>query len=129
MPPDLNRRQLSSVVTVKDGNRIILGGLINTRNTMESNKVPILGDIPVLSYLFRYEERVKQVQELVIVIEPHIISKDSNNVSLKELGYEGLSDDIVRISNKSQTDKTDALTEQNSKIFKSDKDVKEEDGI
>jgi general secretion pathway protein D len=129
MPPDLNRRQLSSVVTVKDGNRIILGGLINTRNTMESNKVPILGDIPVLSYLFKYEEKVKQVQELVIVIEPHIISKDSNNVSLKELGYEGLSDDIVRISNKSQTDKTDALTEQNSKIFKSDKDVKEEDGI
>jgi len=129
MPPDLNRRQLSSVVTVKDGNRIILGGLINTRNTMESSKVPILGDIPVLSYLFRYEEKVKQVQELVIVIEPHIISKDSNNVSLKELGYEGLSDDIVRISNKSQTDKTDALTEKNSKIYKSDKDVKEEDGI
>jgi general secretion pathway protein D len=96
---------------------------------MESSKVPILVDIPVLSYLFRYEEKVKQVQELVIVIEPHIISKDSNNVSLKELGYEGLSDDIVRISNKSQTDKTDALTEQNSKIFKSDKDVKEEDGI
>jgi general secretion pathway protein D len=33
MPPDLNRRQLSSVVTVKDGNRIILGGLINTKNS------------------------------------------------------------------------------------------------
>lgn len=132
MPPDLNRRQLSSVVTVKDGNRIILGGLINTRNTMESNKVPILGDIPILSYLFKYEEKVKQVQELVIVIEPHIISKDSNNISLKELGYEGLSDDIVRISNKSQTDKTDALTKQNSKIIKSDKkakEVKEEDEI
>ena len=132
MPPDLNRRQLSSVVTVKDGNRIILGGLINTRNTMESNKIPILGDIPVLSYLFKYEEKVKQVQELVIVIEPHIVSKDSNNISLKELGYEGLNDEIVRISNKSQTDKVDALTEKNSKIYKSDKkaqEVKEEDEI
>ena len=134
MPPDLNRRQLSSVVTVKDGNRIILGGLINTRNTMESNKVPILGDIPVLSYLFKYEEKIKEVQELVIVIEPHIINKDSNNVSLKELGYEGLSDDIVRLSNKSQTDKVDALTEKNSKIYKSkkskeDKKVKEADEI
>ena len=114
MPPDLSRRQLSSVVTVKDGNRIILGGLINTRNTMESNKVPILGDIPVLSYLFKYEEKVKQVQELVIVIEPHIISKDSNNISLKELGYEGLSDKIVHISNKSHAKKAEALRKQNS---------------
>lgn len=95
MPPDLNRRQLSSVVTVKDGNRIILGGLINTQNTSQSNKVPILGDIPIVSYLFKYEEMVKQVQELVIIIEPHIIHKEINSVSLSELGYEGLKDDIL----------------------------------
>jgi general secretion pathway protein D len=95
MPPDLNRRQLSSVVTVKDGNRIILGGLINTQNVNESNKVPILGDIPVINYLFKYEEMVKQVQELVIIIEPRIIDKEINSVSLSELGYEGLSNSIL----------------------------------
>jgi len=125
MPPDLNRRQLSSVVTVKDGNRIILGGLINTRNTVQSNKVPLLGDIPILSYLFKYEEKIKQVQELVIVIEPHIIKKEKNNISLKQLGYEGLDDNIVRISNKSQTEKTDALSRKNSKILKAEKKQKE----
>ena len=54
MPPDLNRRQLSSVVTVKDGNRIILGGLINTKNSLNENKVPLLGDIPLLGYAFKY---------------------------------------------------------------------------
>jgi len=95
MPPDLNRRQLSSVVTVKDGNRIILGGLINTKNTNKSNKVPILGDIPIISYLFKYEEKVKVVQELVIIIEPHIIDKEVNSISLSDLGYEGLSDEIL----------------------------------
>ena len=98
MPPDLNRRQLSSVVTVKDGNRIILGGLINTRNTKKANKIPILGDIPGISYLFRYEEITKEVQELVIVIEPHIINRDKNNISLSELGYEGLSDVAMGIT-------------------------------
>ncbi len=98
MPPDLNRRQLSSVVTVKDGNRIILGGLINTRNNVSSSKVPILGDIPGLSYLFRYEEITKQVQELVIIIEPHIIDKDVNNVSLADIGYDGITDDIAKIT-------------------------------
>ncbi|MBD3831642.1 MAG: pilus (MSHA type) biogenesis protein MshL, partial [Arcobacter sp.] len=111
MPPDLNRRQLSSVVTVKDGNRIILGGLINTKNTNESNKVPLLGDIPVISYLFKYEEQVKQVQELVIIIEPHIIHKEENSVSLSDLGYEGLSNDLITIESASRPAKnTDSLS-------------------
>ncbi len=95
MPPDLTRRQLSSVVTVKDGHRIILGGLINTKNTNESSKVPILGDIPIISYLFKHEEMVKQTQELVIIIEPHIIHKSKTSVSLSDLGYKGFSDDFL----------------------------------
>ncbi|WP_428737322.1 hypothetical protein [Sulfurimonas sp.] len=95
MPPDLNRRQLSSVVTVKDGKRVILGGLINTKNTNESNKVPVLGDIPLISYMFKYEEMVKQTQELVIIIEPHIIHKNKPDISLSDLGYEGLSNDLL----------------------------------
>ena len=99
MPPDLTRRQLSSVVTVKDGNRIILGGLINTHNTNESSKVPILGDIPIISYLFKYEKMVKSTQELVIIIEPHIIHKSKNSISLSDLGYEGLSNDLLKLHN------------------------------
>ncbi|MCK9473636.1 pilus (MSHA type) biogenesis protein MshL [Sulfurimonas sp.] len=95
MPPDLRRRQLSSVVTVKDGNRIILGGLINTSNNVRMNKVPILGDIPIINYLFKYEDRQKITQELVIVIEPHIVRKDDKKLSLSDLGYEGLSENVL----------------------------------
>lgn len=95
MPPDLNRRQLSSVVTVKDGNRIILGGLINTKNVQEESRIPLLGSIPGLSYLFSYEQSIKQTEELVIVIEPHIIKKEDNTLSLSDLGYEGITNDIL----------------------------------
>ena len=95
MPPDLDRRQLSSVVTVKDGSRIILGGLINTKTTLDSNQVPLLGDIPVLGALFSYEETAKSTQELIIIIEPHIIDKDNSKISLKDLGYKGLNDSIL----------------------------------
>jgi len=102
MPPDLTRRQLSSVVTVKDGNRIILGGLINTKTTHETSKVPILGDIPIVSYLFKYEEQVKETQELVIVIEPHIIHKSKNNVSLEDLGYTGYTDELINAESASK---------------------------
>ena len=98
-PPDLNRRQLSSVVTVKDGNRIILGGLIQTTTNKSGNKIPILGDIPVLSYLFGREEDSKQIQELVIVIEPHIIRTDKSNPSLSDLGYEGINEGMLNHKN------------------------------
>ena len=99
MPPDLSRRQLSSVVTVKDGNKIILGGLINTKNTESVSKVPLLGDIPGLGYFFSREEMSKQVEELVIVIEPHIIHKENNNLSLSDLGYQGISNEILGMPN------------------------------
>jgi len=116
MPPDLNRRQLSSVVTVKDGNRIILGGLINTKNTQQASKVPILGDIPIISYLFKYEEKVKVVEELVIIIEPHIIHKEKNTISLSDLGYEGLNNNILTHEKSiSISDGNDKISAKNSK--------------
>ncbi len=87
MPPDLDRRQLSAVVTVKDGNRIILGGLIGSRENFKTNKVPLLGDIPGLGYFFKYEEKVRNVEELVIVIEPHIIKPEGNTLTIVDLGY------------------------------------------
>ena len=120
MPPDLNRRQLSSVITVKDGGRVILGGLINTRNTITANKVPLLGDIPGINYLFRYEDMTKHIQELVIIIEPHIIDKDNSNISLADLGYKGISDQgvILEKNNKKQTDEASV-----------NKDTKEADEI
>jgi len=87
MPPDLDRRQLAAVVTVKDGNRIILGGLIGSRENFKTNKVPLLGDIPGLGYFFKYEEKIRQVEEIVIVIEPHIIKPQGNTLTLEGLGY------------------------------------------
>ncbi len=103
IPPDLDRRQLSSVVTVKDGNRIILGGLISSKVANKASKVPLLGDIPGLSYFFKYEEKVKEVEELVIIIQPHIIRKEKNNISLKDLGYEGITNEMVNLPEKIDT--------------------------
>ncbi len=87
MPPDLSRRQMSSVISVKDGNRVILGGLINTKNVNDANKVPLLGDLPILGYLFKREGISKRTEEIVIIIEPHIIKKEADTLSLGDLGY------------------------------------------
>jgi len=87
IPPDLDRRQLSSVVIVQDGKQVILGGLINTRHNKSASKIPLLGDIPGLSYLFSSKSHSTTIEELVIIIEPHIIKKGKKNITLKDLGY------------------------------------------
>jgi general secretion pathway protein D len=86
IPPDLIRRQIASVIKIKDGNHAILGGLITTQRGTKINKVPLLGDIPLLSNLFRKEEKIEEVVELILIITPHIVH-NGNDVSLKELGY------------------------------------------
>lgn len=95
MPPDLSRRQVSSVVSIHDGERVILGGLINRRSTTTSTKLPLLGDLPFVGYLFKQEGKAERVEELVIIIEPHIVKRSGSTVGLTDLGYSRISP-IVR---------------------------------
>jgi len=91
IPPDLVRRQIASVIKVKDGQHAILGGLIFSRTGVKINKVPLLGDLPLLEYAFKHEEKINKVEELVMIVTPHII-KNSKSVSLKDLGYSKLNE-------------------------------------
>jgi len=86
IPPDLIRRQIASVIKVKDGQHAILGGLISSKTGVKINKVPLLGDIPFLEYVFKKEEIINTVEELVLIITPHVV-KNAKSVSLKDLGY------------------------------------------
>ncbi len=92
IPPDLSRKQISSVVTLNDGEHVILGGLISSKTGTQVSKVPLLGDLPLLEYLFKREKRVNKVDELVLIITPHIIKTDSD-LSLEDLGYRKLRDE------------------------------------
>jgi len=91
IPPDLLRRQIASVVKVKDGEHAILGGLITSKTGYKLNKVPLLGDLPVLGNAFKHEEKIQTVEELVLIITPHIV-KNAKSVSLKDLGYNKLNE-------------------------------------
>ena len=92
IPPDLSRKQISSVVTLQDGQHVILGGLISSKTGTKVSKVPLLGDLPLLEHLFKREVRVDTVDELVLIITPHIIKKDKV-LSLEDLGYKKLNDE------------------------------------
>jgi general secretion pathway protein D len=81
---------MASVVTGKDGAHVILGGLITDKIQNETNKVPLLGDIPLVGYAFKYEEQTKEKIELVIIVTPHLV-KAKNSMTLKDIGYNKLS--------------------------------------
>jgi general secretion pathway protein D len=91
IPPDMTRKQLSTVVTTENGKRIILGGLISSSTTIQKNIVPLFGYIPLIGTLFKSTTKVKIVEELVIVITPQIINR--SNFKIKEFGYKYLGSD------------------------------------
>ena len=87
IPPDMLKKQISSVVKLKDGQKIILGGLIDTQERTVVKKIPLLGDIPLINTLFKHKNKSKIITELVIIISPHIIDFEDDEVSLKDVGY------------------------------------------
>ena len=89
IPPDLSRKQISSVVTMQDGQHVILGGLISSKTGTKVSKVPLLGDLPLLDQVFKREVNIDRVEELVLIVTPHIIKKNQE-MSLSELGYRKL---------------------------------------
>jgi general secretion pathway protein D len=89
MPPDIKRRQISSVIKVRDGDHAILGGLITRGKGTTTEGVPLLQKIPILGYAFKKEQKIDTTDELVLIITPHII-RSNKNLSLKDLGYKTL---------------------------------------
>lgn len=77
----LNRRNMElSNVRIKDGETLVLGGLIREIENQTVSKVPILGDIPILGLFFKNQKRAIEKTELVITITPRII-KDTEDVT------------------------------------------------
>jgi len=70
--PALKKRSASSTVELADGQTIAIAGLISENTKERVNKIPGLGDIPVLGALFRSKEFVKGQSELVILVTPHL---------------------------------------------------------
>jgi len=92
--PTTNQRKIQTAVVVQDGETIVLGGLTKEMDTQQIDKIPGLGDIPLIGRLFqtRNKERVKQ--ELLIIMTPYIIR--SRN-------------DVRRIAEQKERDRQDYL--------------------
>lgn len=73
--PTVDLRELSTTVKVRDGQMIVIGGLISKKENLQDNKVPVLGDMPVLGGLFKSRDRAESRSELVVVLQPVLVSR------------------------------------------------------
>lgn len=71
--PSWTKRTVKNQITVKDQQPVVLGGLMQDKVLVNQSKVPLLGDIPILGYLFKYERKTKQKTNLLIFLTPYII--------------------------------------------------------
>jgi len=79
--PVVSKRAVSTKIRVKDGETIVIGGLLQKNESTVKRKIPLLGDIPILGLLFsRTDKRVDEV-ETVVFITPHILTEEAGSES------------------------------------------------
>jgi type IV pilus assembly protein PilQ len=71
--PAIDTKQITTQVLVENGGTVVIGGIYEQTQTETTNKVPLLGDIPAVGWLFRNNQKVDNRQELLIFITPKII--------------------------------------------------------
>lgn len=82
--PTWTERKLKTQVVVRDQQSVVLGGLIQESTVYGETKVPILGDIPVLGYLFKVATKTKRKGNLLILLTPYVIKDQLELQQIRE---------------------------------------------
>ena len=77
--PSVNTNQVTTQVLVENGGTVVIGGVYKQSETKSTTKIPLLGDVPVLGWLFKNENKTDNKTELLIFITPRVL-KDSLNL-------------------------------------------------
>ncbi len=86
--PSTTKRSIENVVTVDDGQILVLGGLIEDTYTTNQSKIPLLGDIPYLGALFRSETRDRKRTNLMVFLRPIVLRDAEAQQRLSNDRYE-----------------------------------------
>jgi type II secretion system protein D len=100
LAPVFTTRSAETTVAVKDGETVVIGGLITTTESEGESKVPVLGDIPGLGILFRSTTRTKQRTELLVAMTPRVVRsvEDGRRISIESRDASGIITDEMKAS-------------------------------
>jgi type IV pilus assembly protein PilQ len=73
--PSIDTKQITTEVLVENGGTVVIGGIYTQEERSTTNKVPVLGDLPYVGFLFKQNQKVDDRRELLIFITPKIIKE------------------------------------------------------
>ncbi len=73
--PGMSTRSAQTVVTIPSGMTMAIGGLLNSEDSKTIQKLPLLGDIPILGELFKYHNDSRQKSEIMILLTPRVVNE------------------------------------------------------
>lgn len=85
--PAISMRSVQTEVELKNGQSFVIGGLLNNQETQSFEKIPFIGDIPILGKLFQSIQRTKNNTELIVVVTPEIVPPIPAGQPLPNLHY------------------------------------------
>jgi pilus assembly protein CpaC len=85
--PAISTRKVNDEVELADGQSFIIGGLLDNRETETFEKIPFLGDIPILGKFFQSISKNRTNTELIVIVTPEIVAPITAGASLPELKY------------------------------------------
>jgi general secretion pathway protein D len=103
-----NKRAIETTVTVDDGSIVAIGGLIQESVSDGENKVPLLGDIPVLGWLFKYQQKQRKKTNLMVFLKPTILRDEGSARGLASDRYDYVIGDRQRQDGKLPLNAADA---------------------
>jgi pilus assembly protein CpaC len=85
--PGITSRKMKTEVELNDGQTFVLGGLLDNRETETFEKIPFIGDIPILGKFFQSISRTKTNTELIVTVTPEIVAPIQAGAPLPALKY------------------------------------------
>ncbi|NOZ69017.1 MAG: hypothetical protein GXP46_07185, partial [Deferribacteres bacterium] len=85
--PTTTKRSTKTTIVVKDGHTVVIGGLMQEKEEKGTAKTPILGDIPILGWLFKFERVSKDKTNLLVFLSPHVIKEAPELSKITEEKY------------------------------------------
>ncbi len=86
--PNIVVRETNSMVRLKDGEEVVIGGLIRRDNKTRVKRVPLLSEIPLVGELFRHTQDYVDEQELIIILVPYIVDELTDDKQIKTPEYD-----------------------------------------
>lgn len=80
--PTTTKRSMETTTIAKDGQTLVVGGLVRDNLTISERKVPLLGDIPILGWLFRFQSRQAEKLNLLVFLTPTLVKDEVDMVDL-----------------------------------------------